>query len=290
MSENHPFLREGVILSLRFFDIHCPVAVTHTATGLLPPPVEARHHSTPTFPRFVNLKSLVGAAFAALSLIISANAGTGAKVYCWAPHLSAPILLDSHGQGIGSYAGRPTVYKILGVAGSLALGDQCDGAFPDPNDPHKRFRAGWWIGGLGNRLDISSHVKLQVNWAQYYPKRLEVKGDRPGATTGPVRLYGDVWEPSKMFGYPEVTLVFHLAGSQDYAVPNRNPSGFFYVVAEYSLAAPTLTGSLTVSAQSILQNNITPVGYKINRSGGTTQTPPFTGYDPNGEVTFLTGQ
>ena len=237
----------------------------------------------------MNIRSLLRAAIVLLLCVSAAKAGTGAQVYCWAPHLTSPILLDSHGQGIGSYAGRPYSYKILGVAGSLTLGDQCDGAFPDPADPLKRFRTGWWIGGLGNRTDISSCVKLQVNWAQYYPKRLEVKGDRPGASSGPVRIYGDVWDTTKMFGYPEVTLVFFLGGSQDYAIPNRNPSGFFYVVAEYNLTAPQLTGTLSVSNGSILRGNVTPVGYTINRSGGTIKTPPFTGYDPNGEVVFLTG-
>ncbi len=238
----------------------------------------------------MNLKSLLGTALAVLLTLACARAGTGAQVYCWAPHLTTPILLDSHGQGIGSYAGRPYGYKIYGVAGTLTLGDQCDGAFPDPADPQKHFRSGWWIGALGSRVDISSHVKLQVNWAQYYPKRLEVKGDRPGVTTGPVRLYGETWDCTTKFGYPEVTLVFSLAGSQDYSIPNRNPSGFFYVVAEYNLTAPQVTGQLTVTAQSILRNNVTPVSYKINRTGGTTTTPPFTGYDPNGEVVFLSNQ
>lgn len=218
---------------------------------------------------------------------VAANADTGARVYCWAPHLAAPILLDSHGQGIGSYAGRPYSYKIFGVAGSLTLGDQCDGAFPDPADSAKRFRKGWWIGGLGDRTNIYSSVKLQVNWAQYYPKRLEVTGDRPGTTTGPVRIYGETWDTTTKFGYPEITLVFHLAGSQDSAIPNRNPNGFFYVVGEYLLAPPTLTGKLTVTSQSVLRGNVTPVGYQINRNGGTPATPPFNGYNPSGEVVFL---
>lgn len=238
----------------------------------------------------MHVPPLLRAVFALFLTLTAAKAGTGAKVYCWAPHLSSPILLDSHGMGVGSYAGRPYGYKIFGVAGSLTLGDQCDGAFPDPNDTLKRFRKGWWIGGLGDRTNIYSSVKLQVNWAQFYPRRLEVTGDRPGSTTGPVRLYGETWDCTKKFGYPEVTLVFHLAGSQDSAIPNRNPNGFFYVVAEYSLTAPQLTGSLTVTNQAVLRNNVTPVGYKINRSGGTAQTPPFTGYDPNGEVVFLAGQ
>ena len=233
------------------------------------------------------MKSIPAIGLALYGLVTSLNANTGARVYCWAPHLSAPILLNSHGQGIGSYAGRPYGYKIYGVAGILTLGDQCDGAFPDPNDPQKRFRQGWWTGGLGARTDISSSVKLQVNWAQYYPKRLEVKGDRPGATTGPVRLYGDTWNTTTMFGYPEVTLVFHLAGSQDYAIPNRNPNGYFYVVGEYLTGPPAVTGKLTISSQSILRGSVTPVGFNINRSGGTMQTPPFTGYDPSGEVVFL---
>jgi hypothetical protein len=222
--------------------------------------------------------------------VAKSHADTGARVYCWAPHLTSPILLDSHGQGIGSYAGRPYGYKIFGVAGSLTLGNQCDGAFPDPNDSQSRFRKGWWLGGLGERTDISSHVKLQVNWKQYYPKRLEVTGDRPGASSGPVRIYGETWETTKMFGYPEVTLVFHLAGGQDYTIPNRNPSGCFYVVAEYLTGPPKLTGKLNVSKQSVLRNTVTPVGYQIDRSGATSATPPFTGYDPNGEVVFLSNQ
>ena len=155
------------------------------------------------------IRAIVG-----LILSLSAvKAGTGAKVYCWAPHLSSPILLDSHGMGVGSYGGRPYGYKIFGVAGCITLGDQCDGAFPDSNDPKKRFRKGWWIGGLGDRTNIYSSVKLQVNWAQFYPRRLEVTGDRPGASSGNVRLYGETWDCTTKFGYPEVTLVFHLAGS-----------------------------------------------------------------------------
>ncbi len=232
--------------------------------------------------------ALAGMCFLALAATSFAN--TGARVYCWAPHLSSPILLNSHGQGIGSYAGRPYSYKIFGVAGSLTLGDQCDGAFPDPADPSRRFRAGWWIGGLGAHTNIYSCVKLQVNWAQYYPKRLEVTGDRPGATSGPVRIYGDTWHTTQMFGYPEVTLVFHLAGSQDSQIPNRNPNGFFYVVGEYHLTPPQVTGSLAVTNQAILRGGITPVGYNINRTGGSATTPPFTGYDPSGEVVFLSGQ
>ncbi|MFD2255756.1 hypothetical protein ACFSSA_03625 [Luteolibacter algae] len=232
----------------------------------------------------MKLLSLIVAAIFGLG--VSLQAGTGAKVYCWAPHLAAPILLDSHGQGIGTYAGRPYSYKILGVAGVITLGDQCDGAFPDPADPNRRFRKGWWIGGLGANTNIYSSVKLQVNWAQYYPKRLEVTGDRPGATSGPVRLYGDTWETNKMFGYPEVTLVFHLAGSQDSAIPNRNPSGYFYVVGEYLTGPPSVTGKLNVTSETILRGNVTPVGYSINRSGGAEITPPFVGYDKAGEVVF----
>ncbi len=95
------------------------------------------------------MKTLLQMAVISSALAVSAMANTGARVFCWAPHLSAPILLNSHGQGIGSYAGRPHTYRILGVAGSLTLGNQCDGAFPDPNDPQSRFRQGWWIGGIG---------------------------------------------------------------------------------------------------------------------------------------------
>lgn len=216
------------------------------------------------------------------------SAGTGANVVCWAPGMSAPITLDSHGQGVGVYCGRPDKYVIYGVAGSLALGDQCDGAFPDPSDAQRRFRQGTWIGSLGSRVNISSSVKLQINWAQYYPQRLTVTGDRPGVSTGPVRMYGDTWDTSKMFGYKEVTAVFHLAGSQDFAIPNRNPSGFFYVVGEINPTASEPTGKLTVSNASMLRGNIAQIEYSITRSGsGKGQTPPFTGYDKNGEVTLI---
>lgn len=230
------------------------------------------------------------AALAASLAVSHSSADTGARVYCWAPHLNEPILLNSHGQGIGSYAGRPYGYKIFGVAGTLALGNQCDGAFPDPNDTASRFRQGWWIGALGDRTEISSHVKLQVNWKQYYPERLEVTGDRPGASVGPVRIYGETWETTTMFGYPEVTLVFHLAGSQDYAIPNRNPSGCFYVVGEYLTGPPKLRGKLTVTKDTLLRNSVTPVGYEIDRKGGTSATPPFKDYDLKGEVIFLSNR
>lgn len=217
-----------------------------------------------------------------------AAAGTGANVKCWAPGMSSPITLDSHGQGIGVYCGNYAGYTIYGVGGTLTLGDQCDGAFPDPNDSQKKFRQGWWIGGLGGYTNISSNVELQVNWAQYYPKRLEVTGDRPGVTSGPVRLYGDTWETNKKFGYSSVTVVFHLAGNLDYTIPNRNPNGFFYVVGETKPTATVPTGTLTVSSSAILRGNIAPVGYNIVR-GATTkgETPPFTGYNTGGEVVFL---
>ena len=217
-----------------------------------------------------------------------ASAGTGANVQCWAPGMSSPITLDSHGQGIGVYCGRPSSYVIYGVAGTLTLGDQCDGAFPDPNSADKKFRQGWWIGGLGAYTNISSNVDLQVNWAQYYPKRLEVTGDRPGVSSGPVRLYGDTWNTAQKFGYPEVTMVFHLAGSQDYTIPNRNPSGYFYVVGEINPTAGDPTGKLTVSSDILLRGNITPVGYSITRGSSTQgQTPPFTGYTPGAELVMV---
>ncbi|MBX3741236.1 MAG: hypothetical protein KF712_09620 [Akkermansiaceae bacterium] len=222
-----------------------------------------------------------------IALAGSASGNTGANVQCWAPGMTAPITLNSHGQGIGVYCGRPENYVIYGVAGSITLGNQCDGAFPDPNSSDNRFRQGWWIGGLGAHTNISSHVKLQVNWAQYYPKRVEVTGDRPGVSSGPVRLYGETWETAKKFGYRETTVVFHLAGSQDYAIPNRNPSGFFYVVGEINPTAGEPTGKLTIDSNYLLRGNITPVGYSITRGSSTKgQTPPFTAYNPGNEVVF----
>jgi hypothetical protein len=130
-------------------------------------------------------------------------------------------------------------------------------------------------------------VKLQVNWAQYYPERLSVTGDRAGTTVGPIRIYGETWECTKKFGYPEVTLVFHLAGAGDSAIPNRNPSGFFYVIAEYLPTAPTLSGSLTVPEHRILRGTSSPIGFKITRGASQDTTPPFVGYDQSGEVTFI---
>ncbi|MGC4016639.1 MAG: hypothetical protein QM755_19295 [Luteolibacter sp.] len=228
------------------------------------------------------------AAICFLSFAASSQGGTGANVQCWAPGMTSPLTLDSYGQGVGVYCGRPYSYKIYGVAGTLSLGNQCDGAFPDPGDSQQRFRSGWWIGGLGGYCNSYSSVRLQVNWAQFYPKVLEVTGDRVGSTVGPVRLYGDTWETTKMFGYPETTVVFHLAGAGLSPIPNRNPNGFFYVVGEYLASAPTPTGKLTISQNSILLNTTTPVGFTISRSGSTTgQTPPFTGYNTAGEVVFL---
>jgi len=230
------------------------------------------------------------ATIGSFSFVCLGEAGTGANVQCWAPGMASPLTLDSYGQGVGVYCGRPYSYKIYGVAGSLALGNQIDGAFPDPADAAGRFRSGWWIGALGGYVNSYSAVKLQVNWAQYYPRQLAVTGDRPGASIGPVRLYGDTWETTTMFGYPETTVVFHLAGAGDSSYPNRNPNGYFYVVGEYLASAPQPTGQLTISQNSVLLNTAAPVGYTINRGGSTTgQTPPFTGYSSGAEVIFLPG-
>jgi hypothetical protein len=222
----------------------------------------------------------------------TASAGTGANVQCWAPGMPSILTLDSYGQGVGVYCGRPYSYKIYGVAGTLALGDQLDGAFPDPADPQKRFRSGWWIGGLGGYTNSYSSVRMQVNWAQYYPRVLEVTGDRVGSKVGPIRLYGETWETTKKFGYPETTIVFHLAGNGLTSLPaNRNPNGFFYVVGEYLLAAPETTGTLNISKSMIVKDQAAPVGYTITRGGNTQgQTPPFTNYSPPGEVVFLATQ
>ena len=225
---------------------------------------------------------------ASCALIISAKANTGARVYCWAPHLSSPILLNSYGMGVGSYAGRPYGYKILGVAGILTLGDQVDNAFPDPNDPSRRFRQGSFIGRLGENVNVSSSVRLQVNYAQFYPQQIVVTGDRPGSTTGAVRRLGEVWETTTRFGHPEVTLVFHLAGNGLFHFTNRNPNGYFYVIAEYQPTAPEVTGQLSIPQSVVLRDTTAPVGYEINRTGTSTlPTPPFSGYDQSGEITFI---
>ena len=227
------------------------------------------------------------------ALIVGAHADTGARVYCWAPHLDSPILLDSYGMGVGSYAGRPYNYKILGVAGSLTLGDEVDGGYaaskPNGSDQSYRFyKSRYWSGATWSPIEVGSSVRLQVNWAQYYPEKLEIIGSAPGATTGAVRRLGEVWNTNTMFGYPEVTLVFHLAGNGVYPYTNRDVNGFFYVVADYQLSAPAISGELNIANNYILRDSATPVGYTINRSGGSTeQTPPFTGYDQSGEVTFV---
>ena len=227
------------------------------------------------------------------TLIMSAKADTGARVYCWAPHLDAPILLDSYGMGVGSYAGRPYNYKILGVAGSLTLGSQTDGGYADRNtdssdSSYRFYKSRYWSGAAWEPIEVGTSVRLQVNYAQYYPEKLEIIGDRPATTTGAVRRLGDVWNTNIMFGYPEVTLVFHLAGNGLYPYTNRDPHGFFYVVAEYQLSAPEVSGELNISGNLFLKDSTTPVGYSINRSGGSSSsTPPFTGYDQSGEVTFV---
>jgi len=231
------------------------------------------------------LAAIIGALFTTV-----ASAGTGAVVYCWAPGLSSTILLDSYGQGIGAYAGRPYSYNIYGVAGTITLGDQLPGGvgFADPNDAAKRFRSGSWIGALGGYITSYTSVKIQVNWAQYYPQKLELRGDRPGITSGKVRKYGVTWNTVSMFGYPETTIVFFLAGNQDDPVCNANPNGYFYVVGQYNATAPTVTGTLSVTSNAVLRGNTTPVGFTFNRGGSTTgQTPPFTTYSPVGEVVFL---
>ena len=220
------------------------------------------------------------------------SADTGARVYCWAPHLSAPILLDSYGMGVGSYAGRPYSYKIMGVAGILTLGDETDNGYADTNssgddNSYRFYESRYYDGAPWNKIEVGTSMRLQVNYQQYYPEQLEIIGEHPGDTTGAQRRLGPVWNTTTMFGYPEVTLVFHLAGNGLYQYTNRDPNGYFYVIAEYQLTEPEISGELNISQNRVLKDTSTPVGYTINRSGSENEsTPPFTGYDQSGEVEF----
>ena len=220
-----------------------------------------------------------------------AHANTGARVWCWAPGMHSAQLPDSFGMGSGHWLGNYDRYVIYGVAGTLTLGDEISNAAPDQSDSRRRFRSGrreW--GNMGGLVTSYSAVKLRVDTEEkgYYPEKIEVHGDRAGESTGPVRYYGDVWEFKRtQWNQASMNIGFHLAAEGENGEPyvNRNPYGYFYVVAECNFAAAEPTGQLMVTNRVLLQGEVTPVGFKITRSGGGKgETPPFSSYDPSTET------
>ena len=230
------------------------------------------------------LKTILCSLAALMLLALPVSAGTGALVYCWAPGMNSSQLLDSYGMGSGHWLGNYDNYIIYGVAGSLTLGDQMSNAAPDASDPQKRFRSGrkeW--GNMGGLITSYSAVRLRVDTdgRGFYPKILELYGDRAGATTGPVRLYGDTWHLKRaIWNQVSVSIGFHLAAEYQNNQPyvNRNPNGFFYVVAERQITTKLPTGTLTIANPRIYRGTTAVVGYKINRGGVVGEIPPFTGY------------
>ncbi len=232
------------------------------------------------------LAAILSACFAA-----GASANTGANVWCWAPGMQSAQLLNSYGMGTGHWLGHYDNYKIYGVAGVLTLGDQMSNASVDAADPQKRYRSGkkeW--GNLGGFVTSYSAVKLRVDTEGrgFYPEKLEVWGDRLGATTGAVRLYGDTWEFQRpKWNQISMSIGFHLAAENENGEKwvNRNPSGYFYVVAECNATSARPTGKLHVTSDVLVRGSVTGVGYEIDRSGGGKgETPPFTGYNPGFET------
>lgn len=242
----------------------------------------------------LRLLSLMCVILGSLAATKSASANTGAKVYCWAPGMSSPQLLDSYGMGTGHWLGNYDNYIIYGVAGSLALGDQMSNAAPDALDPQKRFRSGkreW--GNMGGLINSYSAVRLRVDTEGrgFYPKMLEVYGDRAGVSSGQVRHYGDTWHMKRaQYNQISVSIGFHLAAEYQNNQPyvNRNPNGFFYVIAERQITSSVPTGALTIANPSIFRGTATPVGYSITKGGQAKgETPPFTGYNTAGETVVV---
>jgi len=218
------------------------------------------------------------------------------SVWCWAPGMQYPVKMNSLNLGLGLSLGRPYYYRIYGVAGTLSLGDQASGATADPSDSQRRFRKNQLLS-LGSYVNSYSYVKLKVNDTRFYDQWLEVSGDRPNVTLAPVRYIGNTWIVQKEFGTPDTRLDFYLAGlglgsllGVDPPYYNLNPSGYFYVVGEYLATPPTPTGKITVSKNYVLNNASVPVTYHIDHGFNLNgETPPFTGYDPSGEVKFVAG-
>ncbi|MBK1882684.1 hypothetical protein JIN85_09665 [Luteolibacter pohnpeiensis] len=236
-----------------------------------------------------SFKTILLGLFSLVLLQASATADTGARVYCWAPGMSSTQLLDSYGMGTGHWLGNYDDYIIYGIAGSLTLGDQMSNAAPDASDPEKRFRSGkaeW--GNMGGLITSYSAVRLRVDTESrgFYPELLELHGDRAGVTTGPVRLYGDTWHMQRaQYNQISVSIGFHLAAEYQNNEPyvNRNPNGFFYVVAERQITSTAPTGALTIANPRIYKGTTAVVGYEINR-GSVGETPPFTGYSTSDEA------
>ncbi len=183
--------------------------------------------------------------------------------------------------------GRPYRYDVFGVAGRITLGER---AFNTHYD-NGRFRQKLLgLIALGSPVDSTAYVWLQTGLTRFYPEQLSVTGGSAGITVGPVHRYGPNWTLCDPRNPAEVNLSFHLAGSTllgallpgilSPAHYNLNPSGHFYVLGEYHAAPPVMTGSLSVSSNSVLWGAALPLTYRIERNElPPVYRPPFLGLD-----------
>jgi len=206
-------------------------------------------------------------------------ANTGANVQCWAPGMGSTIItMTSYGQLTSVSFGRPFRYEIYGVAGRLTLGNLMHSGGINSGG---RFSNNPNSSSDNHLVDSTTSVKLLVNSTHTYPRLIAVTGPRPGFTFGPARLYGGNWITNELFGYPDTTIGFKLAGTESGDFVNKNPYGYFYVVGEYHAQPPMPVGWLTVDRSWVLAGLTAPVGYSILRAGSAESVPPFTDYDPN---------
>ncbi|WP_035615930.1 hypothetical protein [Haloferula sp. BvORR071] len=180
--------------------------------------------------------------------------------------------------------GKPYRYDVFGVAGKLTLGNSAASTVLLSNQFREKLLG---LIPTGAVVNSTAYVTLQTGLLNLYPERLSVSGSTPGTSVGPRYQYGPLWTLSDPQHKADVNLNFHLVGSgllgALLSVPsyyNLNPSGYFYVLGEYHAAPPVMTGTMTISSNSVLNGSAVPISFQINRKElPPVYRPPFLGLD-----------
>lgn len=201
--------------------------------------------------------------------------------------MPGPVVLTESNRSGSAALGRPYRYEVFGVAGRLVLGDRAVNTLVSGNQFRQKLLGLIPLGGVVNS---TAYVKLQTGLTQVYPEHLSVAGASPGAAVGPLHRYGTRWTLCDVRNPVPVNLGFHLAGSNlltgllpgllSPSYYNLNPTGYFYVLGEYHPSPPVMTGTLTVSSNSVIYGSAVPLSYQINRvEHAPVFRPPFIGLD-----------
>ena len=228
------------------------------------------------------------ATISACGVCLSFTLPATAQIQCWAPGMSAPVILTGNSRYQMVSLGRPFRYDVYGVAGRIELGDKAYGA-AFSGGTFKQTLLNGLLGNVvtNNAVDSTAYVLLQTG-SNIYPEALSVKGGEPGIAMGPVHRYGPNWTLADPRNPTTVNLVFHTAGStllqtiSNLLLPsyyNLNPKGYFYVLGVCHEAPPDPTGTLSISNEQVLVGCPVTVSYQIDRHDGEVYRPPFVGLD-----------